>query len=383
MSISKNNVITVILWIARIFFGAVFIFSGFVKAVDPLGSAYKFEDYFIDAFNMDWMLFAALPMAFVMNIVEMLVGFTIILGLQFKLSAWIGLLFMAFFTPLTLYIAITDPVSDCGCFGDAIIFTNWETFYKNIYLSAAIVFIFIYKERVKPLISFKGDLKITAAILLASVIFSGYCLRYLPVIDFRPWKVGNYIPNKLKDIKEAEVERVFIYKNNETGETIEVSEEMVMKGEIPDSDTHTFKERDEIEIEPGIPAPIANFAIYDDFGDNYTDYYLYYPEHILFVIIYDINSANKRSIEKRLLPLINDAKENGLKSIILTSSLPSDIDSFVEKYDITHNIYEVEERELKTIVRSNPGLVLMKEGTVIEKWPHRRIPDFKRLKKIM
>ena len=117
--------VRVLLWISRILFGAVFIFSGFVKAIDPLGSAYKFQDYFL-AFNLEWLSFSALSLAVLLSTLEFVIGVAVLIGLKMRWSAVGGLLFMVFFTPLTLYVALTDPVPDCGCFGDALIISNWD-----------------------------------------------------------------------------------------------------------------------------------------------------------------------------------------------------------------------------------------------------------------
>jgi len=156
---SRQKIITLFLWVSRILFGVVFIFSGFVKAVDPLGSTYKFQDYFL-AFNAEWLFPLALPLSILLSALEFVVGASVLTGVKMKYSSWGGLLFMLFFTPLTLYIAIANPVPDCGCFGDALIISNWETFYKNlimrsffivnIYYSFKItqVCVFIIKQRV-------------------------------------------------------------------------------------------------------------------------------------------------------------------------------------------------------------------------------------------
>ncbi len=376
MSKNKKLIIKILLWISRIFFGLVFIFSGFVKAIDPLGSAYKFEDYFIDAFGMDWMLFTALPLALIMNIVELVVGFAILFGLHIRITAWLGLLFMAFFTPLTLYIALTDPVSDCGCFGEAIIFSNWETFYKNIFLSVAILIVFFWRNKIKPLISNKADLITLGIFTILGFMLSAYCLRNLPVIDFRPWKIGNYIPEQMEDIKPAEVNRYYIYKNIETGEEIEVTEDKIMQGEIPEASLWEFVKRKENVIDPGIPAPIANFAIYDEYGYDVTDYYFSYPGYIFLVVSYDLNKANKNAYINKINPLFKKAERSGIPVVFLSASLQSDIEKFQQNLNVSYNFYEAEDRELKTIVRSNPGLVLMKEGVMIDKWAHKNIPAF-------
>ncbi len=203
------------LWLSRIVLGGIFIFSGFVKAIDPLGSAYKFTDYFL-AFDVEWLSFSALPAAIILSTLEFIIGAGVLLGVRIRLSALGALLFMAFFTPLTLYIAITDPVPDCGCFGDAIIISNWETFYKNIFILAAAIVVFIYRKQISVPWNRFTD-KMLAFVLTAGIIaLSVYCLLYLPVIDFRPWKVGNDVSELVIPTEEV-AETYLIFENQETG----------------------------------------------------------------------------------------------------------------------------------------------------------------------
>ncbi|MDZ7778063.1 MAG: DoxX family protein [Bacteroidales bacterium] len=194
----------ILTWISRILFGGVFIFAGFTKAIDPLGSAYKFEDYFI-AFGMEGLFPLALPLAIILNSFELLVGFTILLGLKMRISSWVGLLFMVFFTPLTLYIAINNPVPDCGCFGDAVIISNWDTFYKNIIILIAALIIFSQRNRIKPLWSHKKDWILVGGIAIMIIALSLYSLFNLPPMDFRPWKVGNDMKEQLSTIQEKKL----------------------------------------------------------------------------------------------------------------------------------------------------------------------------------
>ncbi|MDR4988022.1 MAG: DoxX family protein [Bacteroidales bacterium] len=311
----------VLLWLSRIITGAVFVFSGFVKAIDPLGSAYKFQDYFL-AFGTEWLFFSALPMAVALSTLELVIGIGILFGISMRYSAWGGLLFMAFFTPLTLYIAITDPVPDCGCFGDAIIISNWSTFFKNIIILAAAIIVFIYRDRVTPLWSEKGDKRIIAAITAAVIGLSVYCLLYLPIIDFRPWKTGNNI------------------------------------------------------TEEGL---IDNFFIEDDTGNDLTWDYYFKEDYWFLVSAYDLNRTNARAFERNITPLARDAEAQGYELVVLSGSPDVVVEAFRHDYQTPYPFYLSDEIALKTIIRSNPGLVLIKDGVVVQKWPFRRIPAFEQI----
>ncbi|HRZ76357.1 MAG TPA: DoxX family membrane protein, partial [Bacteroidales bacterium] len=172
--------------ISRIFLGAVFIFSGFVKAVDPWGSAYKFHDYFT-AFHMEWLTGLALPLGVALCLAEFMIGVGLLFGTRMRFFAWALMVFMTYFLFLTLYLAIANPVSDCGCFGDAIKMTNWETFYKNVVLMVPTLIVFFGRHRYSEPYSRKGQalvLGLGAAVLLGTSVYS---YRHLPLIDFLPW----------------------------------------------------------------------------------------------------------------------------------------------------------------------------------------------------
>ena len=175
--------------ICRILIGLVFIFSGFVKGIDPLGSDYKFTDYF-NAFGMSWMNFSALFFSFLLSMAEFIIGICLFLNIKTKLASWGALLFMAVFTPLTLILAIKNPVTDCGCFGDALVLTNWETFFKNIILLVMVLLVFFNRNRFKSIFNVLEQ----SVILTGSIIFmfciEMYSYRHLPILDFRPYAVG-------------------------------------------------------------------------------------------------------------------------------------------------------------------------------------------------
>ena len=189
---NKHNHMKLLRNICRILVGIVFIYSGFVKGVDPLGSDYKFTDYF-NAFGMSWMGFSTLFFSFLLSMAEFLIGICLFLNIKIKTAAWGAILFMGFFTPLTLILAIKNPVTDCGCFGDALILTNWETFWKNIILLAMTLVIFYTRDKYKPIFNFLEQ----TVVLVGTVIFmfcvQWYSFRHLPIVDFRPYAIGKNI----------------------------------------------------------------------------------------------------------------------------------------------------------------------------------------------
>ena len=361
-------------WISRILFGIVFIFSGFVKAIDPLGSTYKFQDYFL-AFDAEWLFPLALPLAVLLSTLEFVVGVAVLLGLKMRWSAWAGLLFMVFFTPLTLYIALTDPVPDCGCFGDALIISNWDTFYKNVVILAASIIIFVYRNKVRPLWSETKDWYLIGLTTLLIVGLSLYCLRYLPIIDFRPWKVGNDINQQV--VPTPEVADIYlVFENKETGETREYPVDDYPWNDPEWMATWEYKDQRREIIQPYQEAPITNFEIQDEYGDDYTEAYISNPDYQFIVVAYDLTTTNTRAFTRRINPLAAEAEQAGYSLIVLTGSPYLTVEAFRHEHQSPYPFYQSSEVALKTIIRSNPGLLLMKNGVVLDKWSFRRIPDF-------
>ncbi len=371
--------IKIITWIARILFGATFIFAGFTKLIDPLGSMYKFEDYFL-AFNADWMMGLAFPLAFFMNIVEFTVGLTVLLGLKMRQNAWLALLFMAFFTPLTLYIALTDPVPDCGCFGDAVIISNWHTFYKNLVILAAAIVIFVRRKHIPPLWSERKDWYLVGIIVLIGTGLSVYCLRNLPIMDFRPWKVGNNV-NELVTPTEEVAEHYVVYQNKDTGEKEEYPADNYPWDDPEWAEQWEFVETRSEVIRPYKEAEISNFSITDEEGHDHTEAYMSNPQPQFLLIVHDITATNERAFDKRVTPFAEQAARDNISFIMLTGSLYEQVDRFREANHITYPVFQSDAIELKTIIRSNPGLLLIRDGVVLDKWHHRNIPEYKEVKK--
>ncbi len=377
---NKKRLVQITLWIARFLFGLTFVASGFVKAIDPLGTAYKLQDYFL-AFGMEWLMPMSLPMSITLNGLEFIIGMAVLLGLRMRYTAWGALLFMLFFTPLTLYIAVKNPVPDCGCFGDAIIISNWDTFYKNIVLLASAMFIFFKRKTIKPLLDKKRDWMLLGVIALAILWLSFYCLRNLPIIDFRPWKIGNNVQELMEEEKAAEFSITFLYENNETGEILTLSQDELMEKGVPDSNEWTFKSRKEVIIDAGKPPKIENFYIIDEDGNDYTDLFLTNPDYQFVIVAHNLFTADADAFKNRINKLAAKVEEKGYSFIVLAGNSFEKIDAFRHKYQTSYPFYQSDDIVLKTIVRSNPGLVLLKNGVIIDKWAHRNIPSFEYFEK--
>jgi uncharacterized membrane protein YphA (DoxX/SURF4 family) len=371
----KSKWVNVLLWISRVFFGIVFIFSGFVKAIDPLGSTYKFQDYFL-AFGMDWLFPLALPLAIVLSGLEFLIGMAVLLGIKMRYSAWGGLIFMLFFTPLTLYIAIYEPVSDCGCFGDALIISNWATFYKNIFISAAAIFIFYHRNSFRPLWGERKDWYLVGLIAFSITALSVYCLRNLPILDFRPWKINNNIEEMLQPVQEEIAEYSFVYKNKESGELREFTIDQLAEMD----ESWEFVDRKETIIQEYIGAPVEEFVVQDEYGYDVAEEIIGNPEYQFILVVYDVNRTNERSFTRKINEFAQQAESDNISFVVLSGSSIDDIELFRHKIQAAYPFYQADAIKLKTMIRSNPGLILMKDWVVLGKWHHRNIPDYQDVK---
>jgi len=366
--------------VARVLLGLVFIFSGFVKAVDPLGSMYKFQDYF-QAFGMEWMIPATLYLGFALFCLEFILGFSFFFNIKMKFFSWIMLLFMTFFFILTFFLALKNPVSDCGCFGDAIILTNWETFYKNIGLMILALIALAGSKKIKnryPNVTQYGIVFIGLAIILWVSVYS---YRHLPMLDFMPWKIGNRISEKVVDTPEiANIN--LVYKHKETGEIKKWTSKT-----LPWQDTAYFKQFEFVDQEKTIiqeykPAPIHDFMVDDVNKVNHNAEIIGNPGYQFLLISHDIDKA-----ERSVFPLLNVFYEQCLKDSIgfaaLCGSDFQTIDYFRHEVKADYEFYTVDETALKSVVRSNPGLVLLKNGVVVDKWAWRDFPNYKEFKEYL
>ncbi len=364
---------------SRIFIGIVFIFSGFVKAVDPMGTAIKFSDYFNYAFNLPGLTPLSLPLSLILCALEFALGITLLLNLITKASLWGSALLMIIFTPLAFYLAVANPVADCGCFGDAVILTNWQTFWKNIVIDFFLVLALIWKNEFPSKIKHKTQ-QITSTIIFLVVFgFELYNYSYLPILDFRPYKVGNYIPELMEIPPDAEpdiYENTMIYKNKQTGELKEFSED-----NYPWQDTLTWEwvETKSKLVKKGYEPPIHDFELIDLNGNDLTDYVLSIPDTSIMVVTYTLEEINSKNLVKTK-SFIDTFKQKlpNTQVFCVTSSNENVISEYIEKFELEDWTFcKIDEVTSKTIIRSNPGLVLLDEGYIVEKLHHNSLNDKK------
>lgn len=363
--------------ICRILIGLVFIYSGFVKGVDPLGSDYKFTDYF-NAFGMGWMTFSALFFSFILSLAEFLIGACLFLNIKTKWAAWGALLFMAFFTPLTLVLAIKNPVTDCGCFGDALILTNWETFWKNIVLLALALVVFFNKEKFRSMFNVLEQTVILIATVLFMLSIEIYSYRHLPIIDFRPYAIGKNITEGMTVPEGAPLDEYAVtlkYKNKKTGEIKEFTEQNYPWQDTVNWEYHSSSEK---LIKEGYKAPIHDFVIEHPSQGNITEEVLQDNGYTFLAIAYNIRKASPRH-QDQLNKLAAYAQEKGYRFYGLTASTGEELQQYIQKYKVPYEFCSTDEIQLKTIIRSNPGLVLLKQGTILDKWGHRDLPEVEEL----
>jgi uncharacterized membrane protein YphA (DoxX/SURF4 family) len=356
--------------ISRVVVGVLFIISGFIKANDPLGFSYKLEEYFT-VFNMPWLSFAALALAIFICAFEIGLGVALLLGAKMNLTAWSLLLMILFFTGLTFYSWHYNKVTDCGCFGDALHLTPFQSFMKDIVLLIFIFFIFIKRNEISPLFGERPSTLLAYAGFIASFSFSVYCVRNLPVIDFRPYAVGKNIPEGMKlppGAKTDSVVMVFIYEKD--GKQLELSMDDIKTID----DTYKFIDRKDKVVREGDKAPIHDFSIVSADGTDITQDVLS-MEQVFLLIAYDINKSNTKA-QSRINDFVNLAQQKGIEFIGITSSSPKEVDSFRHEHNSMFDYYYCDATTLKTMIRSNPGLMLLRKGTVTATWHYNNLPSF-------
>ncbi len=375
---SKGKTVKLLLVLSRIIVGATFLFSGFVKAVDPLGFTYKIQDYLIET-GLTQLFPLALPAALLMVVAEFSLGAFLLLGIYRRWTTRMTALFMLFFTPLTLWIALANPVEDCGCFGDAFIISNWQTFFKNIILLAGAMLLLVRRERITPLFSSKMASAAALFTLLFALLFALHNLYRLPLFDFRPYRIGANIPRQMfVDPEKADVlETIFIYAKD--GEEKEFTEE-----NYPWNDsTWTFVDMRTDLVKKGEKPAIEDFAIeslYFDAADGLwqtggeiTDMILNEPSYTFLMIAYSLDEMSERHLD-RFKELHGYARERGFPFYLVTSTAADHVGLWEEEHQTGFQFTHADERVLKTMIRSNPGLMLLKEGNVVNKWDDSSLP---------
>jgi uncharacterized membrane protein YphA (DoxX/SURF4 family) len=411
--------------IARYFVGVLFIFSGIVKANDPLGFSYKLEEYFEEfaklgeyvGFLEPFFHFCydyALPQAIFIVILEVILGVAILVRFRTRLTAWLLLLLILFFTALTFASAYFGIVKTCGCFGDAIPLTAWESFYKDVILSVLIIIIFIRQKSISisetgmndfvlagigslVMLKLSYDLEwffpfwftaITFAVFflvrlldhhkapwittglatIAMSFFTFYTYSYLPVKDFRAYASGKSISEQMKGVPDK-LKYYYILRDKETGEEKEFEkfpENYQEKYEYVDSRTEI--------IEKGVEPKILDFSIMTAEGEDLTEDFLQSGKFTFLLISYDLDQAVLQP-QQRINELAKTLMDKGYRFTGLTASVPEKAISFVQANNSPFNYLFCDQIVLKTIIRSNPGLMLIKDGQVYGKWHYNELPE--------
>jgi len=403
---SKNqkNTMYYIRHISRIFIGILFIFSGYTKMVDPFGTALKMEEYLL-SFGMDFMTPAATVFAFLLNCAEFVLGWMLLLGIQMQITAWGLLLFMSFFTLLTFWLAYALDivalvnrllgtnfeifvVTDCGCFGDFIKLDNYQTFYKNIVFMLFTLIIFGQRKKYKQQHWYYITQWFPALLVVGFSIFMQlHCLRHEPWHDFRPWKVGNFIAGET--YSEAPiVDFVFQYKNKTDGsilditmdELSEISDDSLRSDDLENN--YIYVDRKEKIIKPAINARLADFTITDlEQKQDIKNDVILSPEYTFIIFIRDVAISPERFASSK--KLIEECDAAGMDYYVITGALKGEVDTFNANNHTNIQFYYSDITPLKTAIRNNPGVILLKDGYVLDKWAYRDIPPLADIKASM
>lgn len=365
--------------LCRSLLALTFLFSGFVKCVDPLGTVYKIEDYLM-AFGgwfTDLMPLAGTA-AVALIALEWTLGVCMLFNVRTSITAWLSLAFYLVMTPLTLWIALTNPVSDCGCFGDAIVLTNWQTFWKNVVLLILVIVLLGCKKFIPQLLSWWGELVVLLLALGASATIMAYSYTHLPPMDFRPYKVGNHIPTLMEVPEGAPVDEyaiTLIYEKDG------IEQEFTLENYPKGDSTWTFVDQQSVLIKKGYEPPIHDFEILTMNFEDITYDILESEEPITLVTMYDLNKTNRTQAAK-LMGIYHACMERGEQCYFLTGSGEEQIYAFGEEIGMDMETIEstfctIDPVTLKTIVRANPGMFVVQNGTILEKHNLRQLNQYK------
>lgn len=347
--------------IARLLVSILFIFSGFIKLNDPVGFSYKLQEYFsAGVLNLEFLIPFTLVLAIIIVIFELVLGIMLLIGYAPKFTTWCLLLMILFFTFLTFYSAYFNKVTDCGCFGDAIPLTPWQSFYKDIALLILILILFFNRKFIKPVFAPSSHRWIIFASFLLCFVFTYYVLMHLPVFDFRPYKIGNNIAEKMS-VPEGASKAVFEYdwKFKVNGK----EKVITTNGSYPQS-AGEFIGVETRQISEGYVPPIHDFQIEGKQGDITQE--VLNADKVLLIVAYNLRATETEGYSA-VKSLSENAKTMGYRVIGLTASGPDWQQKLKEKYDLNFDFYQSDETALKTIIRSNPGFLVLHKGTIMGK----------------
>jgi uncharacterized membrane protein YphA (DoxX/SURF4 family) len=372
------------LWACRIFVGLLFIFSGLIKINDPLGFSYKLEEYF-EVFHITFFSDYAVAIAIFLCSLEIIFGFALLIGVRPVKIAWGLLLLIIFFAFLTFYSAYFKVVQTCGCFGDAIVLTPWQSFSKDLVLLLLILVIFFNKARIKPLFSARAGDQLLIASVLLTVGIGLFTYNFSPVIDFLPYKIGANIPDEMKTppgAKPDEYELTYHLKNKKTGETKVMNNDLYMSSNIwKDNNWQVLGDPERAFVKKGFTPKIQDLSIQDSQGTDYTRELLGNPFYNLVIVAYDLSKVDTDAMHRLNALAINLQENFNTRTVLLTSNSAESANAFAKEHRLVFEIFYGDEVPLKSMVRANPGILLLKNGTVINKWHYHLMPNYEELTK--
>ena len=373
----------IVLSISRAIVGLLFIFSGLIKANDPLGFGYKLQEYF-EVFHIGFLNDYAPAIAILLCTIEIVLGAILLLGFWAKEAAWGLLGLIIFFTFLTFYSAFFEVVTSCGCFGDAIPLTPWQSFSKDLILLALIIFIFRHREHIKPITQNKRAQDMIAGfVLITSLGFGLYTYNFQPIVDFLPYKIGNNIPALMVVPPGAPLdiyEITYNLKHKKSDEEKKMTDKEYLKSGIwKDTNWAIVGEPVNKLLRKGYDVKIKDLKITDSQGTEYNTELLENPYYNLVVVAYDLSKANKNGIGDLNALAINAAENYNIRTVLLTSNSAQSAEEFSDENKLVMEIFYADGIPLKSMVRANPGLLLLKNGTVINKWHFHNLPSYEEL----
>jgi uncharacterized membrane protein YphA (DoxX/SURF4 family) len=349
---------------SRFIVGGLLIFSGLIKLNDPIGTQIKLEEYF-EVFSEDFGSFFhyfipwALEIGMFMIVLEVVLGVAILIYWRMNLSSWLLLLMMTFFTFLTFYSAYFNKVTDCGCFGDAIKLTPWESFTKDVVLMIFVLHLFWYRKKYKSFLTASIGNTIVAFSIVVCVALGIYAIRHLPFIDFRAYRIGNNIPAQMLPGEQPIIEYTFEHE----GKKITSSDFITEEGYKYISS----KVLNEDKIKP----KITDYSVSSPEGEDMTQYT--FEGSKLLIVIFNVEKTSTENIS--LIRDLTRALEGKVDCFILTSSGSELTEEFRHQHQLAVPFYFADATVLKTIIRSNPGIALWKDGTVLGNWHHNDTPS--------
>lgn len=389
----------------RLFIGALFIFSAYVKGVDPFGFSLKIEEYLL-SFGMDFLTPLSMVAACGMLLVEFLIGVAMLCNIQVRFFSWVLLFFMCFFLLLTFYLAYAPSIAqavnrwtgssyqlfvpgDCGCFGDFLKLTNAQTFWKNVIFMLPTIVVFAQRKRFRSqdfrYVTEWGPLLLAALFMLFMEV---HCLRHEPWHDFRPWNKGHFIAAETYS-EAPQVDYVFRYRSLQDGSLREItldelsaiSEDSARNAELEAG--FEYVDRVEKVLKKGVDARLTDFSLLDAETKEDVKLEVMEAEGYHFLMIFrDVNRTKLSKLEK-INRFAEQCRQNGIPFMAVTASLPSEVEALCGRMEAGYPFNYSDATPLKTALRNNLGLILLKDGYVLDKWAFRDVPDFEQFQAML